>query len=195
MATQPIALFTPEQYLEFDRASDVPHEYISGEIVPMQGATPWHSLIAANTGSVLRTLVSPLGCRVFESSLRVCVNRATTYAHPDVTLICGELTYMDSPKETVTNPCLVVEVLSPSTRDYDLGQKLRQYWSIASLTDILLIEQERVWIEYWFRAPGGEWSKRVFESLSDTVHVASRACDIPVAEIYAGVEFPVEAQP
>ena len=105
--------------------------------------------------------------------------------------MCGQLEYTDDKKDTITNPKIVVEVLSHTTRNYDLGEKLRMYWSIPSLTDILLIEQKKVWIEYWYRVPGGEWSKRVLENLHDTLRIDSANFDIPVAELYAGVEFPV----
>jgi Uma2 family endonuclease len=190
MATQPVPHFTPEEYLEYDRNSEFKNEYIYGEIVPMVGATPWHGLISANTGRAFGNRYSAHGCRVFDSSVRVCLNRATIYAYPDTTVVCGQLEYSDEKKDTVTNPKIVVEVLSPTTKNYDLGEKLRMYWSIASLTDVLLIEQKKVWIEYWFRAPGGEWSKRVLENLDDILRIGSADCEIPVTELYAGVEFP-----
>ena len=120
----------------------------------------------------------------------MCLNRKTSYAYPDTTVVCGELEYSDEEEDTVSNPKIVVEVLSPTTKNYDLGPKLRLYWSIASLTDILLIEQKKVWIEYWFGAPGEEWSKRVLENLHDILRIESANCEIPVTELYAGVEFP-----
>ena len=189
MATQPVPHFTPEQYLEFDRNSEFKNEYIYGEIVPMVGATPWHSLISGNAGRALGNRFSAHGCLVFDSTLRVFLNREI-YAYPDTTVVCGQLEYSDDKKDTVTNPKIVVEVLSPTTKNYDLGEKLRLYWSVASLTDIFLIEQKKVWLEYWFRAPGGEWSKRVMEKLQDILRIESANCEIPVTELYAGVEFP-----
>ena len=190
MATPPVLYFTVEQYLEYDRNSEFKNEFISGEIVPMLGATPWHSLISSNAGSAFGSRFLACGCRVFDSSLRVCLDPESNYAYPDATVVCGQLDFSDEIKDTVTNPKIVVEVLSPTTKNYDLGEKLRLYWNIASLTDILLVEQQKVWIEYWFRAPGGEWSKRVLKNLHDTLRIESANCEIPVAEIYAGVEFP-----
>jgi Uma2 family endonuclease len=190
MATQSVPHFTPEQYLEFDRNSEFRNEYIYGEIVPMVGATPWHSLISNNVGREFSIRFLAHGCRTFDASLRVCLNREAIYAYPDATVVCGQLEYLDDKKDTVTNPKIVVEVLSPTTKNYDLGQKLRMYWSIASLTDVLLIDQGRVWLEYWYRVPGGEWSKRVLENLDNILRIESGNCEIPVAELYAGVEFP-----
>jgi Uma2 family endonuclease len=190
MATQPVSRFSPEEYLEIDRNSEYKNEYIYGEIVPMVGSTPWHSLICGNAVGEFRNRSSTHGCLTFDSSLRVCLNRQTVYAYPDTTVVCGTLEYSDEKKDTITNPKIVVEVLSPTTSNYDLGLKLRLYWNIASLTDVLLIDQQRVWIEYWFRTPGGEWKKRVLENLHDNLRLDSANCEVPVANLYAGVEFP-----
>jgi Uma2 family endonuclease len=83
----------------------------------------------------------------------------------------------------------VVEVLSPSTRNYDLGDKTRLYWQIPSLTDLLLIEQDKVWIEYWTREVGGKWDRQLLLGLEESIRIAALECQIPVAEIYAGVDL------
>ena len=192
MASQPSPYYTPEQYFEIDRNSEFKNEYIDGEIVPMVGGTPWHSLICSNVIYGFRNRFSANSCHVFDSSLRVRLDGKKIYGYPDMTVVCGQLEFSPENEDTVTNPKIVVEVLSPTTENYDLGPKLRLYWSIPSLTDILLVEQSRVWIEYWFREPGGEWSKRVLENLQDSLRIESAHCDIPVTELYAGVEFPTE---
>ena len=189
MATRQLPYFTPEQYLEFERSSDTKNEYISGEILPVEGGTPSHSRILGNSILAIGNRLSTTGCAVYPSSLRVCVDRKSLYVYPDVTVVCGELEFTDDRKDTVTNPNIIVEVLSPTTVDHDLGPKARMYWKIASLTDLLFIDQRKVWIEYWFRPPGGKWDHREFESLNDTVHIESTGSDIPVAEIYTGVEL------
>jgi len=104
-------------------------------------------------------------------------------------VVYGEVEYSDDGEDAISNPKIVVEVLSPTTKNNDLGPKLRLYWDVASLTDILLIDQETVWIEYWFRTPGGEWKNCTLESLQERLMIESAGCEIPVAEIYAGVEF------
>jgi len=190
MATRPLPYYTPEEYLAIDRDSEYSNEYISGVIVPIVDATPWHSLIAGNAFHGFRTHLPAFNCRVFPSGPRIVLDRERNYAYPDVSVVCGQMEYLDAKKETVTNPKLVVEVLSRTTRNYDLGDKLRLYWAIPSLTDVLLIAQDRVWIEYWFRQPGGEWRKQLVENIEDTLRVESVDCQIPVADFYAGVEFP-----
>jgi Uma2 family endonuclease len=189
MATQPLPSYTPEEYLGIDRNSEFKNEYIYGHIVPMVGGTPWHSIIGGNAYYEFRVRLSGSRCRVYNSELRVYLS-GEVYAYPDMTLVCGPLEYSDDKRDTVTNPKIVVEVLSPATKSYGLGEKLRLYWDVPSLTDILLIEQQRVWIEYWFRPPGGEWTKRVLKDLDDSLRIESADCQIQVAELYAGVEFP-----
>src|ERR1039458_7715150 len=189
MATHALPYFTPEQYLVFDRSSDTRHEYMFGDILPIEGGTPTHARITANTIAAFVYRLSTTGCAVYSSSLRVCVDSNSAYAYPDLSVVCGNLEYTDAREDTVTNPKLIVEVLSPSTEDYDLGKKARMYWKIASLTGLLFIDQKKVWIEYWFRAPGGKWDKQELESLNGVLHIESSGADIPVAEIYAGVDL------
>jgi Uma2 family endonuclease len=188
MATEPVPFVSAEEYLEFDRKSEVRNEYMRGEIIPMAGGTPWHSLIAANTTIAVGRRLVEGGCGVFDANLRVCADREASYAYPDVTVVCGPLEYVDEKKDTVVNPKVVVEVLSPATRNYELGDKARMYLRIASLSDLLLIEQREVWIEHWRRQANG-WDIEVVQGLAATISIESIGCDVLVSELYSGVEF------
>ena len=188
MATEPAPFVSAEEYLEFDRKSDIRNEYVFGEIVAMAGGTPWHSLIAANTVGSLHQKLLGSGCRVFDANLRVCVNKEASYAFPDVTVVCGPMEYLDEKKDTIVNPKVVIEVLSPATRNYDFGDKARMYFRIASLSDLLLIEQREVRVEHWRRQPNG-WGIEVVQDLAATMSIKSIGCDVLVSEIYSGVEF------
>jgi len=190
MATQPLPYGTPEQYLEYDRNSELPNEYIFGEIVPMEAGTPGHSRIIVNLIRQLGNRLAGSACQVFESHLRISLDPKKTYAHPDLTVVCGQLEYLDAKKDTVINPKIAVEVLSPSTLNYDLGVKARLYWAVPSLTDLIFVEQNKVWLECWFRVPGGKWDKTILESLGDILKIESINCEIPVSAIYDGVELP-----
>ena len=96
---------------------------------------------------------------------------------------------MDAEKETIVNPRFVAEVLSPSTRNYDLGLKSRAYSRLPSLAEMIFIEQERIWIEHWRRQPTGHWDVEEIEDGAASITLESLGCDIPIAEIYAGVEW------
>jgi Uma2 family endonuclease len=186
MSAQSVPLITPEEYLEFDRASDVNNEYVSGEIAPMTGGTPWHGLLTANVAHLLNKSLFGGPCLVFSSSLRVCVDRQTLYSYPDVTVVCGALEYVDGKKDTVTNPRIVVEVLSPSTRNYDLGDKARAYWRIPSLSDLFFIEQDRIGVEHWRKLPNSHWELETVAERQATIQIESAGCELAVAEIYSG---------
>jgi Uma2 family endonuclease len=141
MSTQPVPFVSEEEYLRFDRSSEIRHEYVLGEIVPMTGATYEHGLIAINAGSALLSRLSNGPCAVVDSSVRVLLRRNSLFAYPDVTVVC-QPEFLDEKRDTVTNPKLMVEVLSPTTRNYDLGDKTRAYLELSSLTDLLLVEQD-----------------------------------------------------
>ncbi len=190
MSSQPVPFVTPEQYLEFDRNSDTRHEYVFGEIVPVMGATPWHGLIVVNTSAAVHNRISGGLCRAFASSVRVSVNKKALYSYPDLTVVCGPFEYLDSKKDTITNPKLIVEVLSPTTRDYDMGDKARMYFGVPSLDELLLTEQDQIGIEHWRRMPNGRWSFEVVHDGQAVILLESVNCEVPVAEIYQGVEFP-----
>jgi Uma2 family endonuclease len=188
MATEPASFVSAEEYLEFDRKSEIRNEYVFGEIVAMAGGTPWHSRIAANTVFALNKTLFGGRCGVFDANLRVCVNKEASYAFPDVTVVCGPMEYLDEKKDTIVNPKVVIEVLSPATRNYDFGDKARMYFRIASLSDLLLIEQREVRVEHWRRQPNG-WDVEVVQDLAATMSIESIGCDVLVSEIYSGVEF------
>jgi Uma2 family endonuclease len=189
MSTDPIPFANVEEYLEYDRKSEWKNEYLFGKIVARAGATPWHSIIAANITHLLNRTLFGSPCRVFDAGVRVCVNRKTLYSYPDATVACGPLDYTDGQRDTITNPKLVVEVLSPSTRNCDLGDKARMYMRIPSVEALLFVEQETVRVEHWKRASSDQWSIQEFEDSNASIQIDSVSCAVPVGAIYTGVEF------
>ena len=115
-------------------------------------------------------------CAAINSSVRVLLRPNSLFGYPDVTVVCGQPEFLD-------------EVLSPTTRNFDLGDKTRAYLQIPSLTGLLLVEQDKVWIEYWSRQPGGKWDRNVLSEPGEVLKIESPDCEIPVAEIYAQVEL------
>jgi Uma2 family endonuclease len=190
MASQTFPYVTPEQYLEYDRNSEFRNEYISGEVMPVEAVTESHSLIVANVVRQLGNRLSGSPCRVYASGPRTALDPKKGYVYPDVTVACGQRQYLDARRDTVTNPKIAVEVLSPSTINYDLGLKARLYWAVASLTDLIFIQQDKVEIEYWHRANDGEWKKTLVEDPTGILKIESVSCEISVTEIYEGVDLP-----
>ena len=182
---------TPEEYLEIDRASESKHEYIFGEIVKVRGGSPQHSLITANTCIALGKRLSGANCRLFDSSLRVCLDRETLfYVYPDLTVVEGAIECLENRDETLANPKIVVEVLSPASLNFDLGSKARMYMRVPTLSDLLIINQDKIGVEHWVRWANDHWDVVLLDDLDDTLKIESVKCEVRVGEIYAGVEFP-----
>jgi len=183
---------TIDEYLRIDRDSSERLEYIDGEIVAMAGGTYNHSLVIANAVRELGNGLKGKPCRVLESNLRVGIPRDTRFMYPDIPVICGkpEFDPRDDRNETVTNPRLVIEVLSPSTELHDRGEKFRRYRELSSLQEYVLVSQERPSIETFFRQADGAWLMTPYFGIESTIRLRSVEIDLPMTEIYAGVEFP-----
>ena len=189
MSSQTLPQFTPEEYLEYDRTHEGKHEYVEGAIVAMAGGTTRHALATMNIGALLHAGLTGGPCRVYSSDLRVCIDSHKLYAYPDVTVVCGPEQHVDKREDTITNPKLLVEVLSPSTRQYDLNYKMRLYWRIPSVSELIFVECERVSVEHWRRIDGDQWSRELIEDRAATLHLPTLDIEIPVAQIYDGIEL------
>ena len=186
MVVDSIRQMTVEEYFAFDEASEYKNEYIDGEVIPMTGGTIYHGIIMANASGELRHLLKGRDCRVISSDMRNRVS-STRYVYPDFSVVCGE-PETDERAVTLWNPTLVAEVTSPSSLDYDRGDKLRYYQSIDSLQVYLVIDQHRVFVELYERQDAG-WLRREFSDLDAVVPLPALDCEVPLAEIYHGVEI------
>ena len=186
MAIDSIRQMTVEEYFAFDEASEYKNEYIDGEVIPMTGGTIFHGIIIANATGALWYRIRGSDCRVISSDMRNRVN-PTRYVYPDFSVVCGEPA-TDERAVTLWNPTLVAEVTSPSSLHYDRGDKLRYYQSINSLQIYLVIDQHRVFVEMYERQDG-PWLRREYSDLEAVLPLASLGCDLPLAEIYDGIEF------
>jgi Uma2 family endonuclease len=151
--------FDFSDYLSLEESSTVKHEYLGGLVWAMAGGSPEHARIAANLAALLSSQLAGQRCAVFSSDLRVRVLATGLATYPDLTVVCGQLEFdpEDSKQHTIINPSVILEVLSPSTEDYDRGEKLSHYQQIASLRELVLVDPERRSIEVWRRA-AQDWS-------------------------------------
>jgi Uma2 family endonuclease len=180
---------TPADYFDIDQASEVRHELVFGRIVKVPGSSPRHSHITANVCIALGKRLAGSNCRVYDSSLRVCLDRETgIYVYPDLTVVEGTVECLENRDETLANPKLVVEVLSPASLDFDLGSKARLYTKVSSLTDLLIIDQDRIGVEHWVRSVDGHWDVVLLKDANDVLKLESLKCEVPVAEIYSSIE-------
>jgi Uma2 family endonuclease len=193
MSTQPAHQYTAEDYLAFDRASDTKSEFLDGAIYAMGGATARHVQIVGNVARELGNQLRDKPCVVYSTDLRVQVSHGGLYAYPDVVVVCGDPAFIDRELDTLTNPLLIVEVLSDSTKNYDRGEKFERYRTIGSFREYILIAQDKVHIEQYVRQDDGSWVLRETNSLNNIIELDSMACRLPVAEIYLKISIKAPA--
>jgi Uma2 family endonuclease len=191
MASQPRPYLTPAEYLAFERRAEAKHEYHDGVIVAMVGASWAHNLIVADTLRELSTSLRGGPCAAVANDLRVWIPGHRIYTYPDIVAVCGEPRFQDAAVDTLLNPALIIEVLSPSTEAYDRGQKFAQYRSIPSLSEYLLVAQDAPRIDYYRRDPDGRWFIGDAHGLDATLDLAlGGGCTLRLADLYERVTFP-----
>ena len=178
---------TPEEYLAFERKATTKHEYLNGQIVAMSGASFAHNFITVNIATHLNIQLMNGECRVATSDMRVKVPQTDSYFYPDVVVVCGEPRAEDDTFDTLLNPTVVVEVLSPSTEVYDKGEKFEHYQQIASLKEYVLISQDKIRVEH-YRRQETEWLQTEFQGLEDVLSLLSIGCELRLQDIYRRVE-------
>jgi Uma2 family endonuclease len=189
MATERQTFYTPEEYLAMEREAQEKSEYYSGQIYAMAGGSPEHNLIGFNIAGLLHARLRGSPCRGFTSDQRVRVTETGLYTYPDVTVVCGELQFDDARRDTLTNPALLIEILSPSTEAYDRGEKFAHYRRIESLQEYVLIAQDQPRVERFLRQSDGTWNYRAAEGVEGRLRLESVGVELLLSEVYEGVEF------
>jgi Uma2 family endonuclease len=214
--------FTVEEYLAFERASEERHEYLDGVIYAMAGSASTqamagesedHGIICMNLSISLGSQLRGTLCRAFSKDTKVrcgpyrSYTREGLYAYPDLVVVCGPSQYHDQARDVLLNPTVIVEVLSPSTEAIDRGDKLYRYrrW-LPTLTDYVLVAQDRPVIDHYQRTPTGSpapvpphggrgqeqtrWELETLEGLDANLHLPSINCTVPLSEVYERIVFP-----
>ena len=178
--------YTIEEYFVVEAMSPVRNEYFDGEILAMAGGSPNHNRISRNVLLTLEPKLRDGRCESLGSDTRI-LTASGLYTYPDAVVICGPIILSGEPRETITNPTVLVEVLSPSTRAYDRGEKFELYRSIPTFRDYLLIEQSAVDVEHRWR-DGDLWLSDRKTSLHEVIRLNSIDVEISTADLYARVE-------
>lgn len=179
---------SPEEYLALERQAETRSEYLAGEIFAMAGASRTHNLIITNTVVSLGTTLKRRGCDVYTNDMRVEVDPTGLYAYPDVVVVCGQPQFKDANEDTLLNPTVIMEVLSDSTASYDRGEKFEHYAALPSLTDYLLIAQDRAAIEQRTRTERG-WQLVFHYGPDAVVPLPAIGCELRLADVYDRIEF------
>lgn len=195
MATVTTTSVSPADYLEFERRSEIKHEYRDGEIVEKPRATREHNLIETNLLRILSTSLLDKDFEVYPGNMRVKAPEANLYTYPDVVVVRGEPLLEDDQFDTLLNPAVLFEILSPSTESYDRGEKFANYGTIESLTDYVLISQDKQRVEHFTRKQGDEWAFRRYDGPEPSVDLASIGCSLKLSDLYYKVPLAGSTSP
>jgi Uma2 family endonuclease len=178
MTVPAVSHLTPEEYLALERGSELRHEYVDGRMVAMTGGSRNHALIVTNLGGELRQQLKGRPCEVYTSDLRVQVSATGLYSYPDVVVVCGEPRFEDPYLDTLLNPTVIIEVLSPTTEPYDRGRTFEQYRTLESLREYLLISQDHPLVEQFLRQEADAWLLKATAGFGEVVSLPSVQCEI-----------------
>lgn len=182
--------YTIAQYLEIEAQSEIRHEYIEGEMTPMTGGTTNHNEIITNLCLLLKPPVRKQKGKVYTENVRLFIPEFDIFTYPDVMIMAGQPIYYNESKTTVTNPIVLMEVLSNSTRDYDNGRKFEYYRSIESLQEYILVEPEKTLIMIYRRSNHKHWTLEIIDTSIELLKLESFGIEMPLLDIYEGVLLP-----
>jgi Uma2 family endonuclease len=191
MVREPLAVYgkprlTVAEYLEWETEADERHEYYQGEVFAMAGGKLAHNRVCANFFIALGIRLRGKSCKPFNSDQRIHIPLNTLFTYPDISVICGKPLTLDNDDWNILNPTVLVEVLSPSTRNYDRGDKFKLYMDIPSLKEYVLVSPEKIGIEV-FRLQHRRWELEEYGSSARSVSIKSLGLSIPIPEIYEGM--------
>lgn len=179
---------TAAEYLIWERQQTERHEFLDGEVFLQAGGTRRHSLIGANCIRAIGNGLSDGGCEVHGSDMRVYIEATGLYAYPDVSVVCPPV--QGDSEDVISNPRVIVEVLSPSTADYDRGGKFGHYRQLPSLQEYIVLSQDEARAEHHQRTPEGHWLLKEIVGLDAQLDLTSLNIVVTLADVYAKVVFP-----
>jgi Uma2 family endonuclease len=184
--------FTPAEYLEWEEQQQFRHEYINGEVYAMTGGTVNHSEIAMNFGTILRNHLEDSGCRVLGSDAKVNIQASDDYVYPDLSVTCDPRDR--NATKFISHPCLIIEVLSPSTEAYDRGNKFNLYRRADSLQEYILVSTAEIAIDIYRKNDRGRWEIINYRP-GDPIELESINLTLPIERVFKGIVFELQPEP
>ena len=188
MSAEPHRRVSLEDYLAAERLAETKSEYLNGEVFAMSGASREHNLIVWNLAGALHPQLRGRICEAYVGDMRVHIPATGLYTYPDLAVVCGEPRFEDGELDTLLNPTVLIEVLSPTTEGYDRGRKAAHYRTLDSLREYLLVSQEEVRVELFTRQEDGHWLLSEASRLEETVSLGSIGCALLLADVYERVQ-------
>jgi Uma2 family endonuclease len=187
VSTLPKHFLTPEEYLEIERKAKHKSEYHNGEMFAMSGASRRHSRVGFQLNVLIGEHLRNRPCEGYTSDMRVLVESTGLYTYPDLTVACGEPRFQDDTFDTLLNPTLIAEILSPTTEDFDRGKKSHWYRSVPSLQEYLLLAQDAPEATLYRRQADGMWSVVDFTGMDAAVELVSIGYSLHLCDLYTGI--------
>ena len=175
--------FTQEEYLQIERAAEQKHEYFNGEIFVMSGAGNRHNVIFSNLFGDLAYRLRGKPCQPYGSDLRIHIPENTLYTYPDISIICRDLVSTVE-EDTAIQPSVLIEILSPSTKDYDRGTKFKLYRDIPTLHEYVLVDSESINVEIFRLNENGHWQLDEYKKPADSLVIKTVGFQLTLSEIY-----------
>jgi Uma2 family endonuclease len=182
-------IYTAEEYLELEIASETRNEYRNGEIIPMTGGTPNHNELSSNLIIALKTALKGKPYRVFIADQRLWIPDANLHTYPDIMVLSKPIELQIGRKDTVINPCFIAEVLSKSTQNYDKSEKFTAYRTIPSFQEYLLINQYRIQVEHYVKTAANQWLLSEYEDPNTILSLSSFDLQIQITDLYENIVF------
>ncbi len=183
---------TEVEYLSFEKASQTKHEYYKGEIFAMSGAGRRHNIIFSNLFGQLAYNLKGKFCQPFGSDMRLHIPENTLYTYPDITIYCGDVKSSEKDEDTAILPTVVIEILSPSTKEYDRGTKFKLYRGIPSLKEYILIDTEMINVEIFTLTANNTWQLNELKDLNDSLTIQTVDFTVSLADIYEGTKLAIK---
>ena len=182
--------YTPEEYLELEATADYKSEYIDGQIIAMAGASINHNRISLNLSSGLNFAFRNQNYEVFMGDMRLWIPQKLIYTYPDVMIIADEPEFFNNRTDTITNPQVIIEVLSNSTKGYDREDKFAAYRTIPTFQEYMLIDQNRIHVEQFSKTGKKRWNLREYDEEDENISLETVSFEISLQDLYNKVKFP-----
>ncbi len=186
---QPRDILTADEYLRIERLAETKSEYVNGKVYAMAGGSMNHGRLARNISSALSSQLRGRPCEVFNSDIKVRIDKANAFRYPDLSGLCGPIIHHDGERDAYCNPALIVEVLSPSTAAFDRGEKFNLYRLLDTFVEYLLVRQDCMEVELFSRESTQEWTSVIYNEAADVITLKSLNCTLTLEEIYDKAVF------
>jgi Uma2 family endonuclease len=176
--------YSIQEYLEMENEALEKHEYYKGEIFAISGASATHNIISVNIISALKISLKGKKCRPYGSDMRVNIPENSLFTYPDISIFCGEVITLREDENTAIQPTVIIEILSPSTRNYDRGEKFMLYRAIPSLKEYILVDSESIHVEHFAINKEGLWQLKEHSTSQEKIFIETLDLRLPLKEIY-----------